>query len=203
MFNDTCLYLALPTHAFALLFAKDIFNRSVVSQPRKHSLQSYVSRPMAVDAVDFISPDNEQEEFSLPGQIENASNANRQQCSSLHENTRLTTEGVRDRDGLAPHSRYVGYCRWSRPRTGKSIDPSQLESVAARLDAAAASRLTEKVFLELPDAGRGPSVGRARVTCSTCICADHGANRSGTDWTNHLQPKMRFGQEFRMACVSL
>ena len=77
MSNNNCLYPALPTHAFALLFVKDILNRSVVSQPRKHSLQSYVSLPMAVDAVDFISPDNKQEEFSLSGQIENASSTNR------------------------------------------------------------------------------------------------------------------------------
>ena len=77
MLNDSCLYLALPTHEFALLFVKDIFNRSVVSQPRKHSLQSYVSLPMAVDAVHFLSANNKKKELSLPGQIENASNANR------------------------------------------------------------------------------------------------------------------------------
>ena len=121
----------------------------------------------------------------------------------MHENTRLTTEGVCDRDGLAPYSRYVGYCRRPRPRTRKSIEPPQPECVAARLDAAATSRLIEKVFLDFPDAVRGPCVGRARITRTTCICADHGANRPGTYWTNHLQPKMRFGQEFRMACISL
>ena len=77
MSNNNCLYLALPTHAFALLFVKDILNRSVVSQPRKHSLQSYVSLPMAVDAVHFLSANNEKKELSLPGQIENASSANR------------------------------------------------------------------------------------------------------------------------------
>ena len=77
MFNDTCLYQALPTHELALLFVEDSFNRSVVSQPRKHSLQSYVSLPMAVDAVHFLSANNEKKELSLPGQIEYASSANR------------------------------------------------------------------------------------------------------------------------------
>ena len=77
MFNDTCLYLALPTHVFALFFVNDILNRSVVSQPRKHSLQSYVSLPPVVDAVHFLSANNKKKELSLPGQIENASSANR------------------------------------------------------------------------------------------------------------------------------
>ena len=77
MLDDSRLYLALPTHEFALLFVKDIFNRSVVSQPRKRSLQSYVSLPIVVDAVHFLSANNEKKELSLPGQIENASSANR------------------------------------------------------------------------------------------------------------------------------